>query len=309
MFAEQPADSYFSAQGYFLPWHRMFVYLYEKALREECGYTGYQPYWDWPEYAYNQQDSPLFDNSSTSIGGDGAYIPHGTVNFTAPGLPGPFSFPRPPGTGGGCIQSGPFKNMTITLGPLSAPTIAGNKNPGPNGLGYNPRCLVRDFLTSQSTTQLTYEDVTDLITQSDSIHTFEPKSEGAVSVHAGGHGYVGDDMGDLFSSPNDPVFYMHHAMLDRVWTIWQSVDPATRIFALDGTETFFNCMVPHFTFLLTLQEFLFSLILWSTIQIDPPSANVTLDDPIHFGAVNGFRQIPITDVMSSTAGPFCYMYE
>jgi len=23
--------------------HRQYVYLYEKALREECGYTGYQP--------------------------------------------------------------------------------------------------------------------------------------------------------------------------------------------------------------------------------------------------------------------------
>jgi hypothetical protein len=26
-----------------MPWHRWFVYTYEKALREECGYTGYQP--------------------------------------------------------------------------------------------------------------------------------------------------------------------------------------------------------------------------------------------------------------------------
>lgn len=26
-----------------MPWHRWFVYSYEKALRDECGYTGYQP--------------------------------------------------------------------------------------------------------------------------------------------------------------------------------------------------------------------------------------------------------------------------
>ena len=30
--------------GLFLPWHRNFVWLYEKALREECGFTGSQPY-------------------------------------------------------------------------------------------------------------------------------------------------------------------------------------------------------------------------------------------------------------------------
>ena len=29
--------------GIFPPWHRWFVFQYEKALREECGYKGYQP--------------------------------------------------------------------------------------------------------------------------------------------------------------------------------------------------------------------------------------------------------------------------
>ena len=29
--------------GQFLSWHRNFVWLYETALREECGYHGYQP--------------------------------------------------------------------------------------------------------------------------------------------------------------------------------------------------------------------------------------------------------------------------
>ncbi|KAJ4290793.1 hypothetical protein N0V88_006543 [Collariella sp. IMI 366227] len=35
------------ADGLFLPFHRFYVHLYEKALREECGYKGAQPYWDW----------------------------------------------------------------------------------------------------------------------------------------------------------------------------------------------------------------------------------------------------------------------
>lgn len=29
--------------GNFLPWHRWFTWSYEKALRDECGYNGYQP--------------------------------------------------------------------------------------------------------------------------------------------------------------------------------------------------------------------------------------------------------------------------
>lgn len=30
-------------QGNFLVWHRYYVYLFEKALRDECGYAGTQP--------------------------------------------------------------------------------------------------------------------------------------------------------------------------------------------------------------------------------------------------------------------------
>lgn len=31
----------------FLPWHRYFLHVYEKALREECNYRGNLTYWDW----------------------------------------------------------------------------------------------------------------------------------------------------------------------------------------------------------------------------------------------------------------------
>jgi tyrosinase len=43
------------------------------------------------------------------------------------------------GLGGGCFESGPFKNMSVNLGPTGMQPV------GPsNGLGYNPRCLKRD---------------------------------------------------------------------------------------------------------------------------------------------------------------------
>lgn len=35
------------------------------------------------------------------------------------------------------------------------------------------------------------------------------------------HGFVGGDMGRLDRSPNDPIFWMHHANIDRIWTLWQ----------------------------------------------------------------------------------------
>ena len=105
-----------------------------------------------------------------------------------------------------------------------------------------------------------------------------------VGVHGGGHFTLGGDPGnDVFTSPGDPAFYLHHANIDRVWWIWQKLSPRERQFsdnAIAGSRTFLN---------------------------DPPSANGTLDDEIEFGYAAGpARQI--RDLMSTVGGPFCYVY-
>lgn len=46
------------ATGNFLSWHRYFVWTWEKALREECGYQGYQPYWNWGKSAQDPINAP-----------------------------------------------------------------------------------------------------------------------------------------------------------------------------------------------------------------------------------------------------------
>jgi tyrosinase len=35
-------------------------------------------------------------------------------------------------------------------------------------------------------------------------------------------------------SPGDPVFFLHHAWLDRLWWLWQSQDPETRLAEVGG---------------------------------------------------------------------------
>jgi tyrosinase len=37
------------ATANFMHWHRYYIWAYETALRTECGYKGYQPYWDCKE--------------------------------------------------------------------------------------------------------------------------------------------------------------------------------------------------------------------------------------------------------------------
>lgn len=87
--------------GIFLSWHRQFVWLWETALRDECGYDSYQPYWNWALWADDLAGSPLFDGSDTSLSGDGEYVDYGGYVIGGADLPH--------GTGGGCVTSGPFQ--------------------------------------------------------------------------------------------------------------------------------------------------------------------------------------------------------
>ena len=42
---------------------------------------------------------------------------------------------------------------------------------------------------------------------------------------------------NLFSSPGDPLFYLHHAYLDKLWADWQSKSPSTRLTDITGRNT------------------------------------------------------------------------
>ncbi|EOD50342.1 putative tyrosinase central domain protein [Neofusicoccum parvum UCRNP2] len=269
--------------GNFLSWHRYFTWTYEQALRNECGYTGYQPYWNWPKYALDPLSSPIFDGSETSISGNGAYEEHTPVYV--PSSAAPF-ITIPLAQGGGCVTSGPFKNFTVRLGPVSPAYENLTTNPQADGLGLNPRCLRRDinvWVSSQWTTDL---NTSSLITSYSDISTFQTLMQGDfangfLGTHTGGHMTInGDPGGDLFASPGDPAFWLHHSMIDRVWWTWQNQDVAARTYAVGGTITLNN---------------------------DPPSRNTTLDDVIDLGYSNE-DVITIGDAMSTVAGPFCYVY-
>lgn len=41
---------------------------------------------------------------------------------------------------------------------------------------------------------------------------------------------------DLVASPGDPLFYLHHAYLDKLWWEWQSLDVSTRLTEISGNN-------------------------------------------------------------------------
>ncbi|RAK81388.1 tyrosinase family protein [Aspergillus fijiensis CBS 313.89] len=267
--------------GLLLPWHRHFTWLWEQAIREECGYAGAQPYWDWPLYTHNNlPSSPLFDNSPTSLGGNGIYNAS-TVEHPAL-CPANLGGCLPPGVGGGCVTSGPFANWTLHLGPFSRDFVKSYGSLPPDPWRYNPRCLNRNF-RPESLQILNTQQRVDMLLGAPDMDAFmavmDPSNATLIGSHGGGHTTVGGAMLDVFASPHDPAFFLHHGMVDRMWALWQERDFAARWDALNGTAVIYN----------------------------PPDAPlVTLDTVMDFGVLD--RQRRIGEVVDSRSGKYCYAY-
>ncbi|KAL2208404.1 Di-copper centre-containing protein [Sarocladium strictum] len=281
---QQTLDIHYS--GIFPPWHRWFVYQYEKALREECGYKGYQPYWDWAKWATGPQDSPIFNGDKYSLGGNGEYIPHdGPVIVPPPGVGGG-NISLPAGVGGGFVKTGPFADMTVNLGPVGG--VEGTQPGVDGGLGYNPRGLKRDLGPAMNMRYANYSTVLNLLLKPN-LEQYRLLSEGVpytpeIGPHGGIHYTIsGDPGGDLFTSPGDPAFWVHHGMMDRMWTFWQSLDRKNRLRAVSDGD--------------------YGHITWAN---EPPSRKALLTDVIDMGYAGD--STTIGEVMDPLSGPFCYFY-
>ena len=74
----------------------------------------------------------------------------------------------------------------------------------------------------------------------------------------------------------DPLFYLHHANLDRIWWQWQNVDPS-RLYEMTGRST-----------------------------VTAPFTDVTLDFPLTMDTLG--ESVTIGDVMNIYREPNCYTY-
>lgn len=194
------------------------------------------------------------------------------------------------------MTSGPFANLIINLGPVSLELPGGTvAAPGSlGGLAYNPRCLRRD-LTDAILRRYAHADaVLAAIRGSPDVATFQTAVQGVpgsgdIGIHGGGHYSLGGDPGrDFFTSSGDPAFYLHHGMMDRVWWMWQAQGGgrAAGPGAIAGTGTFLD---------------------------QPPSEEVKIGDWVDLGwapteGPRGEGRRIVGDLLSTVAGPFCYVY-
>lgn len=122
----------------------------------------------------------------------------------------------PAGSGGGCVTSGPFKDMVVNLGPVSLPITNGSTiGSTSTEFDWNPRCLSRDVTTEANSRYANSTSMIRLLTEPDDIGTFQDTMQGSLGtadlgVHGGGHYTIGGDPADdVYISPGDPIFFLH----------------------------------------------------------------------------------------------------
>lgn len=265
--------------GFFLTWHRYYLHLYETDLREMCGYWGSFPYWDFANSAAIGIDNdPIFSGDEFSMSGNGVY------NNTGPIVLGP-TLSVPHGTGGGCITDGPFVNMVTTLAFIDPSVLITGAPINQSNYDYVPSCLTRDLNQFVAMTWTNETDVTEAVHSPDAA-SFELALNGIIGgsslgIHSAAHFSIGGPMDSIHVSPQDPIWYPLHAMIDHVYWSWQIQNPSIAD-TLSGTMTAINI---------------------------PPSPNVTLTSIEPTWGYFDESQIMVGELVSTTSGPFCYQYD
>lgn len=189
----------------FFPWHRVMLLAFEDDLvAVDPSVT--IPYWDWPDSA----SSPF---TNDFLGGDGDPADSDKVKT------GPFAHDGP-------------NHWTIKV-----------KD------DFYPDFLQRSFGTDPTAMTLpTQADVdTALVTDKYDSSPWKDWSAGVrtnveSNLHNLVHRWVAGTMGAM-TSPNDPVFFLHHCNIDRLWAHWQRLHPgASPYLPVSGASQGHNLM-------------------------------------------------------------------
>jgi len=182
----------------FLPWHREFLRRFELDLRKEVPDVSI-PYWDWAFDASLRFPSESHVWSEDFMGGNGDPAADNKVMF------------------------GPFRDwVTQEVDGEGNPLP---KNPQRDRLRRNfgnsfPRLPTQTDVFSAFSLEFYDTPYWDRFSRG-----FRNALEGwpnGPQLHNRVHVWVGGSM-ELSTSPNDPVFYLNHSNVDRIWAIWQEL--------------------------------------------------------------------------------------
>lgn len=175
----------------FLPWHRWYLYFHERILAKLIGDDSFAlPFWNWDAPAgmtfppiYANTKSPLYDELRNS-----AHMPPTVVDLNYNGT----------------------DDTTIT----DKEVIASNLN-----------LMYRQIVSGAKTAKLFHGQPYRYGDEADpGAGTLENSPHGPVHLWTGSATEPNrEDMGNFYSAGRDPIFFAHHANIDRLWTIWRSL--------------------------------------------------------------------------------------
>jgi hypothetical protein len=161
---------------FFLAWHRMYLYWFERILRQASGNPNLAlPYWNYS--SPNERQLPL-----------------------------------------------PFVNPNDSSNPLYTPLREGGLNQPdagraalPDGaVSYDAAFCFSNFTAPEGSCASFGGQYIDGIVQDAS----PPYGALEASPHQQIHTYIGGLMGTVVTAAQDPIFWMHHANIDRLWELW-----------------------------------------------------------------------------------------
>jgi hypothetical protein len=181
---------------YFLSWHRMYLYFFDRILRAAAGDPNLVlPYWDWTDPA--QRTLPLaFRQPADSSN---------PLFIASPGRPAALNAGTASLSADTVDDSGAFADTSFETG--------GNSGNGFGGETTTPMQFAR-----------AYGDL-------------------EMQPHNVVHSALGGLMGDPITAGQDPIFWLHHANIDRLWNRWIQqggrADPVDSAW-LNTTFTFYD---------------------------------------------------------------------
>jgi hypothetical protein len=185
----------------FLSWHRYFLFQVEKQLQRKVPGV-LIPYWDWTDPAPIMTDAFLGPN-----GTDASEVRSGYFAADAPGTgTNPTSAPPwwPAGLTGWRLPAA----FNTGAGPLRRRLQEVSRLPS-----------VMDLRTALART--TYARFQNTL-ESGEIGVPGGGLPSGHQMHNALHPWIGGQMGNVHYSPFDPIFYLHHCNIDRLWAMWQA---------------------------------------------------------------------------------------
>ncbi|KAG8745121.1 hypothetical protein FRC10_008732 [Ceratobasidium sp. 414] len=259
----------------FFPWHRWYLDAFERAMKTNCGFNGTMPYWNWGMDAADFSKSPIFDADPVyGIGTWGKkendwHITDGAFNESVRAYPVPHIIRR---------QWTPQPFGVNLIFPFEYPD--------------------KKLFANETATHKNMQHMIDNFRGDSDAFFGAMEGVRAQGVHNAVHLSIGGDMSDPSPTPSDPLFWLHHGMLDRVFAMWQAKHP-------ENSQSFSGGSFQH---LETYDQ-------WPTGE--PPMVNTKSLLP-----VSGMEpaDVPVEEVMSISGnytnkwtgfsgGRLCYTYD